>query len=189
MKTEKGSPGYIQGQKRIRTIRTAVLFAAVFAIFAAGMLLNDGDRRNIYSIIAAVGCIPAAMSAVSMIMIWMRKPVPASFVDETRRSAGDARLLFELYITTSEYSLYLHAAVIRDDTIAAFAPDPASEAHLTAVASHIRSTLNQACGPVAVTITKDIRKFRELTAELAGRETIDPDLQDEIVQILLALSL
>ena len=189
MKIEKGIPGYVRSQKRIRTIRTAILFVIVFVIFSVGMILNDGDRRNIYSIIAAVGCIPAAMSAVSMIMMLMRKSVPDSFVKEIRSIAGDARLLMELFITTSEHSLYLYAAVIRDDTVAAYVPEPKSEASLSAVTSHIRSSLDQTCGPVSVIVTDDLREFRELTAELADRETADSELQDEIAQILLALSL
>ena len=50
----------------------------VAAVFTVGMILNKGDRRNIYSIVAAIGCIPAAMAAVSMVLMWMQKPVDAS---------------------------------------------------------------------------------------------------------------
>lgn len=189
MKIEKGSAGYVQSQKRIRTIRTIALFAVVFAVFAVGMILNKGDRRNIYSIVAAVGCIPAAMSAVSMIMMWMRKPVTASFAEEMQRLAGDTRLLMELYITTSEHGLYLHAAAVKDDCVAAYAPDPRSESVFSDVSRHIRNSLEQACGPVEVMITRNKEEFCGMLEELAAEETTNPDLQEEIAQVLLSLSL
>ena len=189
MKTEKGCAGYIRSQQKVRTVRTVILFLIVFAVFAAGMLMNHGDRRNIYSIVAAVVCIPAAMSAVSMIMMWMRKPVTASFAEEMRRLAGDARLLMELYVTTSEHGLYLHAAVIRDDCAAAYAPEARSAAALQAVASHLRNSLNQACGPVRLTVTQDRDEFLTAVKELAALRTEDPELQDEIAGVLLSMSL
>ena len=72
MKISKGDYGYIRSQKIRRLGRTAALFALAFGIFAVGMILNHGDRKNIYSIVAAVGTIPGAMSLVSTIMMWMR---------------------------------------------------------------------------------------------------------------------
>lgn len=189
MRIEKGCAGYIRSQQKVRTVRTVILFLIVFAVFAVGMILNHGDRRNIYSIVAAVGCIPAAMSAVSMIMMWMRKPVTASFAEEMRKAAGDACLLMELYITTSEHGVFLPAAVIRDDCAAAYASGVRSEAALSAVITHLQSALSQACGPVDLTITEDHERFMAIVEELAGRRTEDPELQDEIAQVLLSLSL
>ena len=161
----------------------------MFGVFAAGMILNDGERRNLFSIAAAVLCIPAAMSAVSMIMMWMRKPVTSSFAGEMQKASGDARLLMELYVTTKEHGLYLHAAVIRDNRVAAFVPDERSSAVIEEVSLHLRSALNQSCGPVQVFLTKDPADFREQVAEMSVAETTDPELQEEIAQILLSLSL
>ena len=189
MKAEKGNAGYVKYQQRVRTIRTVILFAVVFAVFAVGLLLHDGDRRNIGSIAAAILCIPAAMSAVSMIMMLLRKPVSSSFAEDMRKRAGDARLLMELYVTTSEHGLYLHAAVIRDNQVAAFAPDARSAAAFQVVAAHLRSALNQACGPVEVWITGNLAEFCEKTDILAEEQTQYPELQEEIAQTLLSLSL
>ena len=189
MKTEKGSAGYVKYQQRVRTIRTVILFAVVFAVFIAGLVIYGGDRRNICSIAAAVLCIPAAMSAVSMIMMWMRKPVSESFAEEVRKLAGDARVLMELYVTTSEHGLYLHAAVIRDGRVIGYAPEARSAAAFHSVSAHIRKALEESCGPVEVTITRNFEEFREQTDELAALQTENPELQDEIAQVLLSLSL
>ena len=189
MKTEKGCAGYVKYQQRIRTIRTIILFAIVFGVFAAGMIINGGDRRSLFSIAAAVLCIPAAMSAVSMIMMWMRKPVAYDFAEEMQKAAGDARLLMELYVTTKEHGLYLHAVVIRDGQVAAYAPDGRAAAAVTDVSAHIRSVLSQSCGPVQVFITGNLAVFQEHISGMKAAETTDPELQEEIAQILLALSL
>ena len=84
MKISKGEYGYIRSQKARRLGRTAALFALAFGVFAVGMILNHGDRKNIYSIVAAVGMIPGAMSMVSTIMMWMRHPVSEELHREKR---------------------------------------------------------------------------------------------------------
>ena len=195
MRIEKGSPGYVRDQQRVRTIRTILLFCVVAAVFAVGMILNKGDRRNIYSIVAAVGCIPAAMSAVSMVLMWMQKPVDASLAKEVEAKAGHVKLLYELYVTTAEHNLYLKAAAAGVERIAALAEKPRKEGDLQAVLTHLRNALADSCGYVEIEITTDKEVFLELLSDMEQEYTEyceDPDMQDKtehMAQILLALSL
>jgi hypothetical protein len=112
VKINKGEFGYVQSQKKIRVIRTAAAFAFDFAIFFVGLYLNHGDRRNIYSILAAVGCIPAAMSLVSAVMICLRKPMREDLYREISGHAGDLTVLYELFLTTQDRNLFLDAVIV-----------------------------------------------------------------------------
>ena len=189
MKTEKGCTGYIKSQQLLRTIRTAAMFAVVFVIFRIGLKLNEGDRRNIYSIIAAVGCIPAAMSAVSMIMVWMRRPVASAFEQEVRARAGDATVLFELYVTSYEVSLYLHAACLRDDHIAAYAPEAKSEGSIALFTRNLKKAIQQAGYEADIRVTADQDTFFGMLGEFAGKETEDPEFQEILTNVLLSQAL
>ena len=68
MKIRKGDYGYISRQKLTRFLKTILFFLLPLAFFIVGYVLNNGDRMNIYTVIAIVGCIPACMSAVGMII-------------------------------------------------------------------------------------------------------------------------
>lgn len=66
MKIQKGDFGYINAQKKKRTLITAVLFLIPLVIFFTG-LHETGTRLNLFTFVAIMGCLPASRSAVGMI--------------------------------------------------------------------------------------------------------------------------
>ena len=58
MKIEKGNPGYIKSRKTKYLIWALVEFAVVLAIFILGYV-QTGTRKNLLTVVAAVGCLPA----------------------------------------------------------------------------------------------------------------------------------
>ena len=189
MKTEKGIPGYVQGQKRIRTLRTILLLALVAAVFLAGLALNGGNRRNLFSIIAALCCIPFAMSCVGMFMMWMRRPVSKELVKAVSEKAAGIRVLYELYITTREHSLFLDAAAIRGNTVTAFTEDPKAAVHIPEVVRHLQRMLPSTDGPAEIKIFRDPDGFIHELQEISTEIPEDPDLEDAVGRTLKALSL
>ena len=87
MKLEKGQPGYIKARK-LRYLMLAVAeFAIVAAVFILGYM-QTGSRMNLFTVAAAVGCLPAAKMLVEFITMaphkvlirkntrsWKRRPV------------------------------------------------------------------------------------------------------------------
>ena len=66
MKLEKGQPGYIKARK-LRYLMLAVAeFAIVAAVFILGYM-QTGSRMNLFTVAAAVGCLPAAKMLVEFI--------------------------------------------------------------------------------------------------------------------------
>ena len=63
MKKYKGDFGCIEYRKKVTIIRTAVCLAITLAIFVIGLVIN-GTQKNVFSIIAALGCLPTGWSAV-----------------------------------------------------------------------------------------------------------------------------
>lgn len=121
MKIRKGDYGYISRQKLTRFLKTILFFLLPLAFFIVGYVLNNGDRMNIYTVIAIVGCIPACMSAVGMIMMWMRKPMRRELYEEISSHAGDVAMAYELYLTTRDKNLFLDAVAVCGEYVTAYA--------------------------------------------------------------------
>lgn len=51
-KAKKGNFGYINREKMRRLLVTLGLFAIPLAFFFTGLILNSGDRKTIYTVIA-----------------------------------------------------------------------------------------------------------------------------------------
>lgn len=186
----KGEYGYIKSQKWINILRTLAFFALVVLVFLIGMALNKGDRKNIYTVIAMVGCIPASMSLVHTIMIWMRRPGNSELCREAAETAGKMPVYYELFLTTRDRNLYLDAAAVADDSIAACTMDQVSEQDLHFMEEHIRKTLRaQGYRNVVVKIFSDKKRFLSRLSEMSTAWIGLTERQDKMAGVLKAISL
>ena len=204
-KIRKGDFGYIQKQKRTRLLRTLACFLLPAAFFTVGMVLNQGDRYNIYTIIALVGCIPACMSLVSMIMMWMQKPMRRELYEEIQPHAGDLLMAYEMYMTTRDISIFVDAAAICGEYVAAYTDRPARRKDLDFMEQHITKTLRANKYKMTVKIFDqkkaflerlDTLRIRQADLEAAAGRNFTPDekysdlTRSELVKhLLLAISL
>ena len=78
MKIRKGDYGYIRREKKKRLLVTLGLFVLPAIVFIVGLVLADGNKSNIFTVVAVVGCLPGCRAAVGFIMMVMQKPVEKS---------------------------------------------------------------------------------------------------------------
>ena len=63
MKIQKGEPGYVKARKIKFFIGAAAEFAIVIALVVLGYV-KTGNRMNFFTVLAVVGCLPAAKMLV-----------------------------------------------------------------------------------------------------------------------------
>lgn len=113
LKTEKGSFGYLSQKKKTEAIKTLILFAIPLALFIAG-LIATGTRRNLLTIIAVLGFLPASKYAVLLIMYLKSHGIGAAdheIVESALQKhaqedgIGDELIvLYDLVFTTQEHT-------------------------------------------------------------------------------------
>lgn len=175
MKIRKGEYGYIRSEKKRRLLRTVVLFGGAFGIFAAGLAANGGDRQNIWSVAAAVACIPGAMSMTGLIMMLLRRPMDEALYQRFSRAAGSLPMLYELYLTTQDKNLFLDAAAVSGEYVMAFTGTSASPGDLAFMEKHIRRLYQAEGWRMTVKIYTDPGKYEERLRQLAGHREPEED--------------
>lgn len=204
-KVKKGNYGYIRSQKVIRLLRSLAALALPLAFFIAGLILNKGDRKSIYTLVAIVGCIPACMAITGMIMMWMRKPMEEALYKEVSARAGNLTMVYELYLTTYERNLFLDCAAICGEHVAAFTSEKKEKWELNEMQKHVERTLLNNGYKVDVKIFDQKKAFldrvdtlreRKEDFEAAANENFKPydkypDLsRNEVVRhLMMAISL
>ena len=98
-KVNKGDYGYIRYEKKKRLLITVALFLIPLAAFLAAFLIT-GTKKNIITVIAMVGCLPACRALVNMIMMWMQKPMDKKVYKKIREHEGNLEVTYETYLTT-----------------------------------------------------------------------------------------
>ena len=118
----KGSYGYIISGRKTGLIRTCILTGFCVGIFLLGLALT-GTNRNIFSIIAALGCIPVGLSTVNMILFFRAKPCSEKAYQEIESHRGGLSIQYDLEMTADPTNFSIAAITVFGQTIAAYTED------------------------------------------------------------------
>ena len=134
MKIEKGHPGYIKSQKTKYLIWSILEFGIVIAIFVLGYVQTK-TRLNLFTVIAVVGCLPAAKMLVEFITMAPHKSIEPEKYQEIHEKANLLTQVYDMVITSSEKVMPVDAIVISDHIVCGYTSSPKTDE--TALAKHI----------------------------------------------------
>lgn len=195
---EKGEHGYTDAHKRAQLLKTVLFFLIPIAIFVIGYVTTD-TKRNYFTILAIVGCLPACKELVNVIMFLKRRSMPEAMYQEIEGHAGGLVRAYELVFTTYEKNYPVHSLVVRGQEIAGYTT--LKNTDLRPLQEHIAKTLKEnGISGVHVHIFPDLKAYLDRVDALAGREPEEiPFTPDErypelgrkelIRKLVLALSL
>lgn len=112
MKVRKGNPGYVRYEKKKRLLVTIGMFVLPLLILIAGLIICNGNKNNLFTVVAVVGCLPGCKSVVGLIMMMLQKPASAETVEKIRSHAGKLQMAYEMYFTKEKDSLMVDAVAV-----------------------------------------------------------------------------
>ena len=124
----KGAFGYIRAARRRATVRTAVVLLVCVGLFLFGRL-TTGTNRNVFSIVAAVLCLPVGLSAVNMIMFYRAKPCSDAAYRTIESSRGGVTVLYDLTLTGDRGDFAVAAACALMNRVLCFTEDARLPVH------------------------------------------------------------
>ena len=166
-KVQKGDPGYLDHKKRIEIIRTIIYFGIVAAVFLLGYSQTH-TRRNILTVVAILGCLPAAKALVGVITPFPYSSIDRKKADEIRSKTGLLTVWYDMVITSRESIMPVDCIVISGHTI--FGYTHYEKVNAEELSKHIRSILaqNQYTG---LTV-KVLNQYKPFLARIEGLNNI-----------------
>ena len=166
-KVQKGDPGYLDHKKRIEIIRTIIYFGIVAAVFLLGYRQTH-TRRNILTVVAILGCLPAAKALVGVITRFPYSSIDRKKADEIRSKTGLLTVCYDMVITSRESIMPVDCIVISGHTI--FGYTHYEKVNAEELSKHIRSILaqNQYTG---LTV-KVLNQYKPFLARIEGLNNI-----------------
>jgi hypothetical protein len=161
----KGDYGYYSYEKKRRAAIVAFMFGLTLLIFFTGIIMT-GTRKNMFTLVAILGVLPAAKWAVQMIMIFLQKPIDPKVVDITEQAAGELTHGYELCVTAYEGRLPLDAVVVCGNNIAAYSS--AEKGKFEFMESHVRKILHgNGFGNPTFKIFRKLEAYQERIRQLS----------------------
>ncbi|MBQ6587874.1 MAG: hypothetical protein IJI01_04275 [Butyrivibrio sp.] len=195
----KGEFGYIKYGRKVAIIRTVVCLAVTVGIFLTGLLINH-SQKSVFSIIAALGCLPTGWSAVNMIMLLKAKECCESDHSKILEHAGGLLIHYDHIITSYDKNFYVNASTVLDKNICCYSAD--NNLDVLDCEKHIKKMVAQSgYSSYSIKVFDDIDKFcdrLDQLEQLRANKEIDPfKIEDEWVPgtvqtpaaVLLSISL
>ena len=186
-KTEKGCFGYLKRQRVIEWVKTVLYFALPIALFVMG-LISTGTRKNLLTIVAVLGCLPASKSLVEAIMYQRAKSCSDACYEAVTKAAGDTKLLFDLYLTSYQKNFQISALAIKNNALCGYTED--ARCDLNAGEKHITEQLQQSgYGGLVVKLFSDEARFKERLLQLGALPEKNAEKETAIAQVICSISL
>lgn len=174
-KVYKGEFGYINYNKKVAIIRTLICLIITVGIFLTGLFINH-SQKNIFSIIAALGCLPTGWSGVNLVMFARAKGCSESDHEKIVSHAGELLIHYDHVITSYDRNYYIAASTVLDKNICLYSSD--EDIDTNDCEKHIKKMIaSSGYSSYSIKIFTDIDKYcdRLLSLEkLRAEKNIDP---------------
>lgn len=183
----KGAFGYLNNRKKYTACRTVFFFLLCMGFYITG-IVKTGSNKNLLTIIAVLGCLPACRSAVNFI-IFMRAKGCSSALHE-KLSAYDERLtaFYDLYFTSYQKNYPISHMVLKGGMLCGITEQPACVCD--EVKKHLEQMLSrEGIKNVVVNIFSQEDSYIDRLSRLADMDEEDHKNREDIVKLLYAVSL
>lgn len=182
----KGTRDYLRVQGRYELARTALCFAISLSLFFAGIIATGG-RKNLLTLVAVLGCLPACKSAVDAFMYLRYKGCSSRNADVIEAHMDGLKGLYDRVFTSYEKNYQVAHMAVKGNTVCGFTQD--DKFMEQDFYKHIDGILRKdGFRDVSVKIFTDIEKYSARLEQLRELETNERST-DGILETLKSVSL
>ena len=114
-----GEKNYIKTQTKYEVARTILYFAISLSLFIGGWV-TTGERTNLLTIVAILGCLPASKSMVDMIMYLRYRSCSEEAASQIEKHVGSLDALYDLVFTSYQKNFVVSHLVVKGNTICGY---------------------------------------------------------------------
>lgn len=139
-KVKKGRPGYLDYKLQMEILRTVLYFAIVAALFWLGYSQTH-TNKNLLTIVAVVGCLPASKALVGVITRLPYRSVEKKITREIRERSANLTMVYDLVLTSKEKIMPVECMAVSGNKVFGYAPG--NKVDLDYAARFVRQMLSQ----------------------------------------------
>ncbi len=191
MKISKGDAGYIRAKKKRALLKTILEFGIVIALLILG-ITQTGDRLNLLTLVAVLGCLPASKAMVELIMILPHQSTELQKVQEIAEKAEHLSVIYDMVFTSEKKIMPVKCMVLSDNTVCGYVAD--TKVDVSTIGQHIKQYLSaNQFSKVTVKLFEDYAAFLARTEEMnhlsEAKEKEMKKREEAIRRVILNLSL
>ena len=182
----KGQQNYLDSQKKYEIARTVLYFAISLSLFVAGILATK-TRKNLLTVVAMLGCLPACKSMVGMIMFLKFKSLPEEACKKIKQSIGSLQGLYDMVFTSYDKTYQVDHLVLKDHTLCCYCSHEKTDENRCQ--EHLEKMLLQGGHKgLSIKVFKSLDKYTERLVSLNQLENDQEDFRQAVYETLKSIS-
>ena len=163
-KHPKGSYEHAKYKRTVDIIITIFLFLLSLGLFVIGYVAT-GSKKNLLTIVAVLGLLPACKMVVDVIMCFRVKPVEESVKEGIDASIGKLYGLYHMYFTSYDKNFPIDHLVITSNSVIGFSSNPKfdEKMFITHLKDHMRK---DGIKDITIKIFDDYNKYLNRLSEI-----------------------
>lgn len=181
----KGEKNYLSNQLKYEIVRTVLMFLLSAAIYLIGYFTTK-TNKNLLTIVAILGCLPACKSLVSTIMFIRFKSCPRALADTIASASNDLLFAFDRVFTSYDKNYSVDHLVVSGGMITGLSLSKkfVEEDFIKHLDKYLKAENYK---DVPIKIFKDEKKYVERLSGMPRNEITERD--EGIMRVLLNISL
>ena len=181
----KGSYGYIANHRVVTAIRTLIFFGISIGLYAMGYV-TTGSNKNLLTIIAVLGCLPACKSLVNFIIFLKASGCSTTLKD--RVCAYDERLttFYDMYFTSYQKNFAISHMALKGNVLCGVAENVMCDCN--GAQMHLEQMLSQdGIKNITVKIYDNTDKYIDRLSQIVNLDTDEHKNREQITNLLFSI--
>ena len=185
--TPKGAYGYLENRKIYTALRTVLFFLLCVSLYLAGYL-TTGTNRNLLTVAAILGCLPACKSAVNFIMFFKARGCSAALHIKTVPYDKSFDTMYDMYFTSYQKNYPISHMALKGGMLCGITEDPSCSCR--EAEKHLEQMLVQeGIKNVTVNIFSQDDKYVDRLSRLIDMQVEDHKDREGITNLLYDISI
>lgn len=182
----KGEKHYLRIQRNYELTKTIVLFVIAIGLFVAGLIINKGNKANIFTIAAVLGCLPACKCLVELIMFIRYKTCNDSLADSIEEHTDGLIHAYDRVFTSREKTYHVDHLVVNGNALCCYTS--AAKFSVQDFQKHLNVYLKaENIKDTTIKVFTDDKKYLERIEQMSSENNLEKD--KAILNLLLSISL
>ncbi len=185
---KKGSYGYIDSKKVLTALQTLLFFAVSIGLYIMGYV-TTGSNKNLLTIVAVLGCLPACKSAVNLIILLKAKECSKELHEKLKKYYDTALTSFyDLYFTSYQKNFPISHMVLKGNVLCGITENKKCDCN--EAGKHLEQMLVQeGIKNLTVKIYSNEDKYFDRLSQLMDLKAEEHNNKNGIISLLYSISL
>lgn len=183
----KGSYGYLQNRKTYTALRTLLYFAICAGLYGMGYA-TTGSNKNLLTIVAVLGCLPACKSLINAILFFRSRGCSVALKNAVNAYDEKLTVFYDLYFTSYQKNFPISHMALKGSVLCGITE--AASCDTKEAQKHLEKMLQQeGIKNVTVHIFSQAEGYIDRLSRLTEMDMDEHRQKEEIVGLLYSISI